>query len=407
MLNVHIQTCNKGITMMKTGFYFKLIMTICALSSCCFSNGAEIIHAAHKIRSQVFNTEPDSENKVLTQTEHTDKDVLLGQHTTTINTILNNKNVSRRPATATEKKTILQAVMGTIIIHHSDSSYLLHDHDLIETDEFFKHFKILKFTEDFAETCLETMIRSNNHDYAVLDTIDKDLYAQLYEYSGLDHDLMIEWFKEVYKNHIIGIKLKPSQTTTQTIQRKIAFPRRSIDLRTSNDLTEGESKELPETGQITLSFDEIHPNTTPTKTIQESALIAAVLSLPKQIEHVTLAGDDLVSPHLRNTMFQNPLLTNPSSASDRPTKSTLIPLAETAPISKKSNWKNSWKLKNGITIIHHPGCIELTGPIICTKNLEINFDNKNIRGTVVNIHVATDMTEQEFIDALNKDGNLT
>lgn len=391
---------------MKLIFSFKLIIILYSLSSHCFSNGAEIIQATDKIRSHIFNTKPDSENKILNQTEQKDKDVLLGQHTTTINTILNNKNVSRRPATKTEKKTILQAVMGSIIIHENDFRYRLDEHDLVETDEFYKHFEILKFTEEFSQTCLDAMTQSGNHDDTVLDVIDKDLYAQLYEYSGLRHDLMIEWFKEVYKNHINGIKLKPSQTTTQTIQRKIEFPRRSLDLRTSTDQTEGRPKNTSETGQIVLSFSDIHPNTTPTKTIQQSALIAAFLPRPKQIEHVTLPENDLASPHLRDTMFQNPLLTHSSSASDRSTKGTLIPLAETAPISKKSNWKNSWKLKNGITIIHHPGCIELTGSIICTKDLEINFDNKNIRGTVVNIHVSTDMTEEEFVDALRKDGNL-
>jgi acetoin utilization deacetylase AcuC-like enzyme len=37
---------------------------------------------------------------------------------------------------------------------------------------------------------------------------------------------------------------------------------------------------------------------------------------------------------------------------------------------------------------------------------KITLDRKNIRGTIVNIHVQADMTEEEFVEALRKDENL-
>ena len=83
------------------------------------------------------------------------------------------------------------------------------------------------------------------------------------------------------------------------------------------------------------------------------------------------------------------------------------PQKPTAALSSKSNWFKFWKLKNGITIYHYPGYIELTdSPFIHMWDIDIEMDRYNARGIELNIHVSTDMKEEEFIMALHRDGNL-
>ncbi len=79
----------------------------------------------------------------------------------------------------------------------------------------------------------------------------------------------------------------------------------------------------------------------------------------------------------------------------------------TTALSSKSNWFKFWKLKNGITIYHYSGYIELTdSPFIDMWDIDIEMDRYNARGIELTIHVSTDMAEEEFITALHNDGNL-
>ncbi len=122
---------------MKMKLYIKFILLLFLTIPHCFSNVVEIIGAESTLRCGVFKMQPNPKNQVLIGTAHKDKDIVLGEHTATINTILNDQNVSRRPARPDEKKTILQAVMGTIIIHGDNLAYQLIDHKLSSTDEFY------------------------------------------------------------------------------------------------------------------------------------------------------------------------------------------------------------------------------------------------------------------------------
>lgn len=383
-------------------------------------NAVDIIGTENTLRSGVFNIKPNPQNEVVINTVHKNKDIVLGKHTTTINTILNNKNISRRPARHEEKKTILQAVMGTIIVHKDDSKYHLNDHELTETDEFYKHFEILRFTEEFAQTCLETMIRSGGYDYTILDKIDHSLYKDLYDYSGLSHDLMLDWFKEMYAAHIGGIMLRK-----ESIQAKGLIPtiilsgKKKISPTNKHaDFTETHSSQKAHTGALSvqtqgnslkasiLDFDSIYSDTTDEANLLNSAEIFKTaekkLELPKSL--------DLEHEEKRGNLTQESTanyrqLRSPSAGHARnPTVPSKI--KPTTAISTKSDWTKSWKLENGTTIAHYPGYVELNGPIIDMWGTKITLDRKNIRGTIVNIHVQADMTEEEFVEALRKDENL-
>ena len=255
----------------------------------CSSNAVDIIGTENTLRSGVFNIKPNPQNEVVINAVHKNKDIVLGKHTTTINTILNNKNISRRPARHEEKKTILQAVMGTIIVHGDDSKYHINDHELTETDEFYKHFEILRFTEEFAQTCLETMIRSGGSDYTILDKIDHSLYKDLYDYSGLSHDLMLDWFKEMYAAHIGGIMLRKEPIQAKglipTIDPTLLGKIRISPTNKHADFTETHSSQKAHADALsaqtqdsslkpsTLDFDSIYSDTTDDANLLDSAKI--------------------------------------------------------------------------------------------------------------------------------------
>jgi hypothetical protein len=274
---------------------------------------------------------PNPKNEVLIGNTHKDKNIALGEHTTTINTILNNKNVSRRPAVLGEKKTILQAVMGTIIVHGDDLTYHLIDHKLSETDEFYKHFAILQFTQSFTKTCLD-QINSKN----TLDSISDSLYQDLYDYSGLSHKQMISWFTEMYAAHTSVILLKRTE---------------------NSDKPSVHSHLPPKTHLLQISKKE-----------QE---------------------EESEKRQKKNKQKEKP--------QQKPT----------TVLSSTSDWIKFWKLKNGISIYHYPGYVELTdNPFIDMWDVDIEMDHYNARGVIFSIHVSTDMTEAEFITALRNDGNL-
>ncbi|MES2607172.1 MAG: hypothetical protein V4544_00335 [Pseudomonadota bacterium] len=199
---------------MKINFYFKLILVVCVAISHCFSNAVNIIETENTLRCSVFNTIPNHKNEVHTKTISKDKNEALVEYTTTINTILIDQNrVSKRHAELNEKKIILQAVMGSIIVHDNYPEHLLADHDLLATNELYKHFEILRLTQEVSKYF--SMRKHENAKYNLKDDDYGDEYKNLYIYSGLTHDMLCDWFNEIYKAHTVGITTKNEQSNSK------------------------------------------------------------------------------------------------------------------------------------------------------------------------------------------------
>jgi hypothetical protein len=74
--------------------------------------------------------------------------------------------------------------------------------------------------------------------------------------------------------------------------------------------------------------------------------------------------------------------------------------------SKGGEWTETFDLKGGGTAMRTPtsliikkGNFQSTGP-------RINMSNCSMNGTTINFHASTDMTREEFVAALRRDGNL-
>ena len=130
---------------------FTYITALFLITNHCLASAVDFIDEENKLRCAIFNTKPNENNKVQAATSFEDKDEVLSKHTFTINSVLNDQNrVSKVHATNEERKKILQAVMGSVIIHGNYPEYMLADHGLSETDEFYEHFEILRLTQELS-----------------------------------------------------------------------------------------------------------------------------------------------------------------------------------------------------------------------------------------------------------------
>lgn len=141
-------------------------------------------------------------------------------HTNNINRALRDETKvdQKRHATLAEAKIILQAVMGTAIIHQRtlyshDSSPFNKKPKLSPSTILSKHFEILLLTEKFA--CEQYSYLASNMSTFVRDTQNEKL-KNISLYSGIAKEKLIDWFLETCRSHGMEI-ITIEKTTTPNI----------------------------------------------------------------------------------------------------------------------------------------------------------------------------------------------
>lgn len=179
---------------MNKSHYLKLIMTAFFLITPCLADGVAIINDEHNKRLAEFNATP------LAPETYT-------PHTTTINDILKDKHKVdvRRQASNAEKETILKAVMASVVIHKGDSKYRLPTHELNETHTLYKHFEILRLTEELADIYWRQFINTGNI------RSGEFINSNLYTYSGLNWGVYFDFFYDVINQHHAGVSISIAQ----------------------------------------------------------------------------------------------------------------------------------------------------------------------------------------------------
>ena len=127
----------------------------------------------------------------------------------------NTKKVDvKRHATAEERKIILQAVIGSEITAH------LHDPaqqakltlspqipTLDANDPVFKHVEILRLTEKLAHTLVQQVTTHGDESIDLAFTKSHADIKMLRSYSGIEYDMFMLWFKEVFAKHKAGFSM--------------------------------------------------------------------------------------------------------------------------------------------------------------------------------------------------------
>ncbi len=170
--------------------YLNYLAALMFVTTHCFSNAVQTINDEAELRCGKYNVNPFDVSA-------------FSVHTETINTILSNKaTVSEIEATDSERKTIIQAVMGTAITHRKKGEYSLASHGLVDGQKFFRHFEILRLTEALSYTFIDQIMTVGKT------RIDDIIYDDLFTYSGIKKDVfskwLIEWFDEVLGLHKDG-----------------------------------------------------------------------------------------------------------------------------------------------------------------------------------------------------------
>ncbi|MDP4725324.1 MAG: hypothetical protein NWS47_03430 [Alphaproteobacteria bacterium] len=178
---------------MSIQFYLRLAVATFFVVTSCFADGVKVIGDEYNARLGAFNADPLN---VSTYEPHTVK----------INGILKEKrNVDvNRHASYMEKETILKAVMASVVIHGEDSTYRLPAHGLKESDSLYRHFEILRLTEELTGIYWAQFMSAGN--IRIGELVDSNLYA----YSGLNWDVYSDWFKDVINEHSSGLAISHS-----------------------------------------------------------------------------------------------------------------------------------------------------------------------------------------------------
>lgn len=193
-----------------TGSY----LTYCAPNS--KAGGIDALRENHNERQDTFNSLPTTTKEGLTikhQQIYNRSDNILG--------IL--RSVSSQEATSSQKKDILQTLMGSQItrVIHSDAQQNALDPEenipvVEETHWAYRHFEILRFTAKLSKQLIQQV---GIYGYDVLNyinvcvpTFETDLDI-ISDYSGLQREMFMLWFKEVFEKHKKGF---PATTASLT-----------------------------------------------------------------------------------------------------------------------------------------------------------------------------------------------
>jgi hypothetical protein len=178
--------------------YLKLIFLTFSLFTQGFA--MDVVRTYHAKRQKDYNDTPNQTS--------------IPSYTYTIyKTLSDQRRVSDRSASWFEKKQILQSVIASALIHGNtlNSFADLSAHGLgAENRDKFKHFEILRYTQEFSQRIGENAMAAGQDrplfdliNTSILDLNDFETFSL---YSGIDQERFINWFAEVYSGHVNGLR---------------------------------------------------------------------------------------------------------------------------------------------------------------------------------------------------------
>ncbi len=167
------------------------------------------------MRCQLFNVRPDIPTSI--NGTPVNRDATIIGCTVGINSVLETAKVSDTRATDAQRKIVMQAIMGGVVVHQGDDRFRLKAHECKRTDKHYKHHEILRLTEEFA------------FDFAINGVIQIADYDDLVTFSGLSIYTIRDWMDEVLERHAVGIVIANAMSRGEAPSRFVpsSVPQRS------------------------------------------------------------------------------------------------------------------------------------------------------------------------------------
>ncbi len=163
-------------------------------------------------RREAHNTIPSASDA-----EKAVKKGVVYNDTLSIINILKDKNRvdPNRYATDEERKTILQAVMGAEITAHLHApqqrtalTLSAQLPTLRSDDPLYKHFEILRLTEKLSRILVNHVTAGRSYGLDITLNVYRSDCATLSNYSGLNAEMFLLWFEEIFAQHTLGFPVQ-------------------------------------------------------------------------------------------------------------------------------------------------------------------------------------------------------
>ncbi len=369
--------------------YFKFLLIIMQTTVCCFASGViDKIENTDSVRCQLFNVRPDIPISI--GGIPVNRNASIDGCTRGIKSLLETAKVSDTRATDAQRKIVMQAVMGGIVIHLGDDRFRLKAHGRKRTDKHYKHYEILRLTEQLA------------YDFAIKGKILATNYDNLTAFSGLSIHVIYDWLGEVFAKHSAGILIAnlanhegiPSQFVPSLVQQRSAAyagfeDSFSANMKRNNQKLKGKST----TSMFGLPAAKVSAvRATPSASTQPNVSHASKMPSSSSAQgNFGMFFEDDDSDSSDSDDFEMPAAPSRPAASSKPFK---------------GNWTESFRLKTGETIHHAPTHVQMGG---MRSGAGLSLACKNYNGFSLQnggLFVETDSTKEDFIAALKRSGLL-
>lgn len=114
------------------------------------------------------------------------------------------------------QETILSSVMAKVFIAYTETPQKIHvstyDKRGMGLDSArHRHFEILRLTEDLSDSFSEQVTKDLTFNRDILRRLIVGEYEQIFTYSGLNHDVFLDWFGTIFHTHFSGFVAKNPQ----------------------------------------------------------------------------------------------------------------------------------------------------------------------------------------------------
>ena len=203
-------------------FYTKLFMLTCIFGLPCTAsleqqveNGRRFIQGHYEERRVAFNEDFRS--------------LTIAGHTKAIDDLLSDETRVRKIKMSTRdlqnhQQTILSAVIAKELIGYKTTPRKAGSiYKVKQSSAHFKHFEILRLTEDFSYHIASQFYQNQPINHQRLQKLIVGDYAKILTYSGITRDLFAEWFGDVLEAHAAGIiaKQKPTPKRTMPVSKRV------------------------------------------------------------------------------------------------------------------------------------------------------------------------------------------
>lgn len=414
---------------------FTYAVTLFLITNHCLADVFDTIQKTNTIRTGKYNA------PLSPRTDPKDPMELakLSAETTKIDSLLT-KNVNTKVhASKEQQKKALQAVFSTEIIYGAARpSYL---DGINTTSDIYGHCYVLEYSARLASEYLNSASGSIN--------VNTTAYQKLYLYSGLDSGTLIGWLFEMRDQHQSGKQTRIQRSNALTVKSK---PFTSVPLPTpaqfvTSRLPSSHTSTYPKATSAEKSqfIEDIRAQTNQFLQLPHEQLqsLGSMVIPPTQLAQFAAEWNRMgILPDADFSEFQSKqALTRTASKEDytrgmfgqnlpahiqRQIDETKRQIADqrgrflsggfaasavrmpAPPVvqSKGGEWTEIFNLKKGGQIERTPAAVFLKTGGFSSGGKSLQMTNSSMNGTIINVHVSTDMTRDEFVASLRRDGNL-